>query len=369
MFVRVRSYLRPLRVSAVALAGCVALFVVAGAHADDPDALRGQAAVLEDNNQTLAALEKNALLELFALESDLANADQRAGALNNRLETLAGERTSAKTQHAAAQQARNIAQRQLADQLTTLYVQGEIDPLGILLGSESLRDAISAIDELNRLAELNDEIIRKAKETEAALTAALHELKEKRAAVKSAAADAEEARAALAARKLERSAYIERLSADRALNERRIAELVSQAAAAEQRAAELNAAAAAAAEVAPTSVPASQEPATPVASGASATTTPPTTSPKTGPGKTMVVDAVAYSLPGYTASGMPVGPGVVAVDPSVIPLGTRMFIPGYGEGIAADTGSAIKGNIIDLWFPTYGQAAAWGRKTLTITFR
>ena len=51
----------------------------------------------------------------------------------------------------------------------------------------------------------------------------------------------------------------------------------------------------------------------------------------------------------------------------MIPLGTRLFIPGYGPGVAADLGSAVRGNIIDLWFPTTAQALAWGRKTVTIT--
>jgi 3D (Asp-Asp-Asp) domain-containing protein len=64
---------------------------------------------------------------------------------------------------------------------------------------------------------------------------------------------------------------------------------------------------------------------------------------------------------------MPVGRGVVAVDPSVIPLGSRMRIPGYGNGVAADVGSGIKGAVIDLWFPTYAECAAWGRRTVTIT--
>jgi 3D (Asp-Asp-Asp) domain-containing protein len=81
----------------------------------------------------------------------------------------------------------------------------------------------------------------------------------------------------------------------------------------------------------------------------------------------MTVVATGYSLPGTTATGMPVGWGVVAVDPAVIPLGTRMTIPGYGEGVAADTGSAVKGATIDLWFPTTAQALAWGRRTVTIT--
>ena len=46
-----------------------------------------------------------------------------------------------------------------------------------------------------------------------------------------------------------------------------------------------------------------------------------------------------------------------------------MFIPGYGPGIAADTGTAIKGLRIDLWFPTLRQAQNWGRRTVTITVR
>jgi 3D (Asp-Asp-Asp) domain-containing protein len=70
---------------------------------------------------------------------------------------------------------------------------------------------------------------------------------------------------------------------------------------------------------------------------------------------------------GSTATGAPAGWGVIAVDPSVIPLGTRMSIPGYGSGVAADTGGAIVGDTIDLWFPTVAQARAWGRRTVTIS--
>ena len=79
------------------------------------------------------------------------------------------------------------------------------------------------------------------------------------------------------------------------------------------------------------------------------------------------VDAVAYSLPGSTALGVPVGKGVVAVDPKLIPLGTKLQVPGYGQGLAADVGYAIKGRIIDLWFPTTAKARKWGRRTVTIT--
>ena len=79
------------------------------------------------------------------------------------------------------------------------------------------------------------------------------------------------------------------------------------------------------------------------------------------------VDAVASSLPGSTALGVPVAKGVVAVDPKLIPLGTKLHVPGYGPGLAADVGYAIKGRLIDLWFPTRAKAREWGRRTVTIT--
>ncbi len=87
------------------------------------------------------------------------------------------------------------------------------------------------------------------------------------------------------------------------------------------------------------------------------------------PGGTLVVSSTAYALPGHTASGLPVGQGVCAVDPSVIPMGTRFDVPGYGSCVAADTGSAIIGDRIDVWVPSEAQAASWGRRDVTITFQ
>lgn len=72
--------------------------------------------------------------------------------------------------------------------------------------------------------------------------------------------------------------------------------------------------------------------------------------------------------PGYgiTATGLRAGYGVVAVDPRVIPFYTRLYIPGYGYAVAADTGSAIVGNRIDLGFATYGEAIRWGRRSVSV---
>ena len=58
--------------------------------------------------------------------------------------------------------------------------------------------------------------------------------------------------------------------------------------------------------------------------------------------------------------------GIIAVDPRVIPLGSHVFVQGYGPAIAADTGRAITGHHIDVCFPTYHAAKAWGKRLVII---
>lgn len=84
-------------------------------------------------------------------------------------------------------------------------------------------------------------------------------------------------------------------------------------------------------------------------------------------GRRITVGSTAYCLRGYTASGTYVGPGTVAVDPRVIPLGTRLYVSGYGYATARDTGGAIVGNKIDVWFPSLGQCYQWGYRHVTVT--
>ena len=85
----------------------------------------------------------------------------------------------------------------------------------------------------------------------------------------------------------------------------------------------------------------------------------------------MTMEATAY-LPsdgggaGITATGIPATYGVAAVDPAVIPLGSRLYIPGYGEAIAADTGGAIYGYKIDLCMESYSEAMNFGRRDVTV---
>jgi len=72
------------------------------------------------------------------------------------------------------------------------------------------------------------------------------------------------------------------------------------------------------------------------------------------------------SRSGHTCTGVMAGKGIIAVDPRVIPLGTQMYVEGYGFCVAGDTGGAIKGARLDLGFDTYSQAMAYGRRTVTV---
>ncbi|MGE7602735.1 3D domain-containing protein [Peribacillus sp. NPDC097675] len=91
--------------------------------------------------------------------------------------------------------------------------------------------------------------------------------------------------------------------------------------------------------------------------------------------KTLTVNASAYTAnckgcSGVTAIGLNLkkNPKVkaISVDPKVIPLGTKVHVEGYGEAIAADTGGAIKGNKIDVFYSSKTKALNWGRKTVKV---
>ncbi|MFB1083479.1 ubiquitin-like domain-containing protein [Jeotgalibacillus sp. JSM ZJ347] len=93
-------------------------------------------------------------------------------------------------------------------------------------------------------------------------------------------------------------------------------------------------------------------------------------------GQTITMSSTAYTAScagcsGITATGinLKANPGmkVIAVDPSVIPLGSRVYVEGYGYAIAGDTGGAIKGNKIDIFIADRGSALAWGNRTVKVT--
>jgi 3D (Asp-Asp-Asp) domain-containing protein len=105
----------------------------------------------------------------------------------------------------------------------------------------------------------------------------------------------------------------------------------------------------------------------------------PETAPEIAPAKTaeaaqgspfQMFSATAYSLRGRTASGQSVTRGLIAADPRVLPIGTRVRVeagPWTGEYLVADTGGAIKGRKIDIWTPSSREAMQFGRRAVKLT--
>lgn len=129
----------------------------------------------------------------------------------------------------------------------------------------------------------------------------------------------------------------------------------------------------AAPEVTKTQTPKSTE--TTIKSAPTAKETVPVASPTSSAAKEMTVTATAYTAScegctGVTSTGIDLRSNpdqkVIAVDPTVIPLGSRVWVEGYGEAIAGDVGSAIKGNIIDVFIAEKDDALNWGRQTVQI---
>jgi 3D (Asp-Asp-Asp) domain-containing protein len=296
---------------------------------------------LRQQQAGLSARSHTALLSLYALDSRLARARAELSRVRARTDALRQELRGVRRETAIVEANLRASHRLLGDRLRALYAEGEPDAIAVLLGARSLDEAVTRLDELERSARLGAQAATDARDGRAKLRALAARLAAQLREVQALEVRAERTAAALASARAQRVAYIASLVRQGRLKARQIEALDSQARRVVERAQAMQAQTAA-------TVPA---PASPFVTGT----------------RTVTVSATGYSLPGRTATGLPVGLGVVAVDPSVIPLGTRMTIPGYGEGVAADTGSAVQGYEIDLWFPTVAAALAWGRRTVTIT--
>jgi len=329
---------RYLPVAAIALAVLAAPAVGGADPAHSVSSLRARDAAI-------AARSRSAVLGLYALDQRLVGANVRLAALRRRTVSLRAERASLRLQLRIAHGGIAMAERQLASRVRTLYEQGSVEPIEVVFGAKSLEEAVNGLDDLSRVTGQGEDVLVQLKAAKAQLIAASRELAARETALAATTRTAEADAAALAAARAERTTYIASLAAQRRLTERQIAAVVARAQAAQERSATLAQSAPASTAAAPTwAVPSAPTPA----------------------GTSLTVSATGYALGGITSTGLPVGWGVAAVDPSVIPLGTHMTVPGYGEAVAADTGGAVTGATIDLWFPTVAQANAWGRRTVTI---
>lgn len=307
---------------------------------------------LRAQDRALEAKARAASLELYALDHRLAAAQAQLDSLRSRAAELRGQRLDLGRQLALARSSARAAQRHLAARLRALYEEGSISEVEVVLGARSLDDAIARVDNMNRIAHQDRSVLDQVEHTSARLAVTAHALAGRATELSAATKDAEATAASLVQAEASRSSYIASLARQRHLNESQIASIVAQARAAEARTKVL----------ARVTRPVTKEPVALVDPFPRTALVPP---PATG-GRLLTVTATGYALRGHTATGLPVGWGIVAVDPSVIPLGTHMTVPGYGEAVAADIGGSVVGSRIDLWFPTVAAAYAWGVRTVTI---
>jgi cystine transport system substrate-binding protein len=340
------------------IAGVSAAFVLLAVSAAAAAGPRDTTASLRSQASTLDARAHQALLDLYALDTRYRTAQATLASLRSRAARLQTQQHELTQQISATRQTLATSQGRLAAHLRSLYEEGDVSTLAVVLGAQSLDDAVTQLDDLSRVADQSRQVVEVTSAAQTRLARARSTLAARRAQLADAVGAARRTADDLAAARSGRLAFIAQLRSRQQLKAQQIASLQLAAQRVEAKSASLQAAADTA-----TATP------SPVALTAPGATTPapaPAPAPAAG-GRTLTVSSTGYALPGRTATGIPVGWGVVAVDPSVIRLGTRMTIPGYGEGVAADTGSAVRGATIDLWFPTLAQALAWGRRTITIT--
>ena len=356
---------------------------------------------LKEKGAELERRSQEVLLDLYALGSRLDRARGDLARLDAQAAALARRQESARREYRAALETQSNAQLQLGGQLRLLYEQDQPDPIAVILGAASFNEAIEDLDNIKRIAHATGSVLDQAKRAKrrvsrqkAQLAAQVARTTAARDRVAAGAAELERASS-------ERSTYLSQLRQEQALNNAQIADLQARAAAAQQRAQQVTAkvqqqqpaqedrprppprtplrrrarrAPPAAPEQTTTfetpSTAAPGEPPPAAVESVSQSSSTGSTASSPGPpksGGTMSVLVTGYCLTGKTATGLPVGPGIVAVDPSVIPLGTRMTIPGYGEGVAADVGGGVSGAHIDVWVASCSDAASFTR-TVTITF-
>ena len=328
-----RHRLLPVPVT-VLVGALLAVSLPGSGGAGSAPALLQRAHDLRAANTALTTRSQAALLRLYSLDSRLARAHARLDTMTAQAEAVRRERVLTAKRLRIARHDAAAAEAQLGARLRQLYEQGQTDPLAVLLGARSLEDAMSGLDALDRSASLDRQLIEETRLARAHERAVSSSLAARSAALERLRRDAAATAAAIATTRAQQAGYLASLRSKERLNRARISSLERAAQAAQAKSVVLVTAL----------------PAPPAVTGA----------------HTMTVVATGYSGTDATATGLATGWGVVAVDPSVIPLGTRMSIPGYGGGVAADVGSAVSGAMIDLWFPSDAQARAWGRRTVTI---
>lgn len=292
---------------------------------------RHQAALAQTAPQAQADNPDSMVQQVVTLDSEINGLTSRLGQLEAKSESLMAKISNTNDQIAAKRKRLADKRRALGQRARNIYVNGKSNTITMLLKSNGVSDFIQRTEYLHKVNQRDTELISTVRRDAALLEASVSDLKQSRKQVDSLAAELRSRKDRLVKSKAEKQQVLARAGAQATA-------VQSQSGKVESKMSQVN-----------------------------ATTT--VTGKHTGRYMMMVATGYSPQEPGLTdstASGLKAQHGVVAVDPSVIPLGTRLYVEGYGSAIAGDTGSAIKGNRIDLCFDTLAECNAYGNHTVRV---
>lgn len=320
----------------------LSLLVISSATATPADQ-QSEMSDLQARSSELDASYRQSLSDLVAVDSEV---NRSAAEIQN----ASQRRDDVTAQMQAEQQRLDEIQSQLTSQqgslekrLRSTYKSDDIGYLDVVLGAGDFSDFLNRVDMVSLIAEDDRQLIVSVQESRKSAEDKLAMLSRQQEELASLINQLSSAQQNLINAQAEQQRVSGAIKVQMQDNESTLGQLQAEAAAIETRMSDIQANSA------------------PDNSGGNDDYSPPAAG-----GSSFSVSATAYCLGGTTATGMPVGRGIIAVDPGVIPLGSRVHVSGYGDAIAADTGGAINGNRIDVWLPC-GEAYAWGVRTVTVT--
>ncbi len=367
---------------------------ISATHVVFADTVNDKKSTIQENKVKYSQLDN----EVISLNSQVSKLNNEIEDLNAKLEDNKAkmkdtEENLKETESKVSTLKTEIDEKQsvLGKRMRAMYKSKDsMNPVVFLLKSEDLSDLITRIDALARVTALDKNLIQSLDEQKDSLNSDIKKLERDKAELKELKASTEESLKTLDSKKIEEQKKIDELNKQKEAvlevikenemslishsvsvinSSSSINELESAVSTLNQLIPQLNIDSVK--EAANNSVQAAKNNA---ANSSNTTSSNNSSSQPSSDGKykkTLSMEATAYSGGTLTAMGLkpvrdPGGISTIAVDPSVIPLGSKVYIPGYGYAIASDTGGVIKGNIIDLYMNSHDECISWGRRQVTL---
>lgn len=281
-------------------------------------------------SQEKANSKKDDLLQLVNFDQEINSLEQRISNLEKESQNITSRIVEIQDEIEEKKQVVSKKRKALLLRLRKIYINGRTSKLELLLTCDNISDFLAGAEMIERVTQDDSQLLAETKREEEKLETLVSTLRQKKEQIEEKKSEMKDRKMALEKSKANRESLLAGAGGQRQTLEQKATAVKSKFA-----------------ELGPSQPP--------LREGA----------------KVMFMMATGYSpqepgLSDATASGLKAQRGVVAVDPRVIPLGTRLYIEGYGSAIAADTGSAIKGNRIDLCFDTLEEVKNYGKRKVRV---